>query len=149
MNQLSPLNARNLPAVRQRMFRMAGWNEKWKCVIFKCYSSEELITLITLHEDVPTWYSFHSWVDWSNADKFSCSRRKHIDAEVRTRDLCIQNRHSNHYTNCSQMRLICYDIRGSFNSTFQIHWLIELYGEMCHWFPQQFWWSIGLSWFLY
>ena len=75
-------------------------NEKWKCVIFKCYSSEELITLNTLHEVVPTWYSFHSWVDWSNADKVSCSRRKHIDAEVRTLDLCIQNRHSNHYANC-------------------------------------------------
>ena len=28
--------------------------------------------------------------------------RKHIDAEVRTRDLCIQNRHSNHYANCSR-----------------------------------------------
>ena len=71
-------------------------------MIFKCYSSEELITLNTLHEVVPTWYSFHSWVDWSNADKVSCSRRKHIDAEVRTRDLCIQNRHSNHYANCSE-----------------------------------------------
>ena len=69
-----------------------------------CYSSEELITLNTLHEVVPTWYSFHSWVDWSNADKVSCSRRKHIDAEVRTRDLCIQNRHSNHYTSCSQLK---------------------------------------------
>ena len=34
-------------------------------------------------------------------DKVSCSRRKHIDAEVRTRDLCIQNRHSNHNTNSS------------------------------------------------
>ena len=55
---------------------------KWKCVNFKCYSSEELITLNTLHEDVPTWYSFHSWVDWSNADKVSCSRRKHIDAGI-------------------------------------------------------------------
>ena len=75
--------------------------KKWKCVIFKCYSSEDLITLNTLHEVVPTWYSFHSWVDWSNADKVSCSRRKRIDAEVRTHDLCIQNRHSNHYTNCS------------------------------------------------
>ena len=71
---------------------------KWKCVIFKSYSSEELITLNTLHEVIPTWYSFHSWVDWNNADKVSCSRRKHIDDEVRTRDLCIQNRHSNHYT---------------------------------------------------
>ena len=57
---------------------------KWKCVIFMCYSSEKLITLITLHEVVPTWYSFHSWVDWSNADKVSCSRRKHTDAGVRT-----------------------------------------------------------------
>ena len=76
--------------------------KKWKCVIFKCYSTEELITLNTLHEVVPTWYSFHSWVDWSNADKVSCSRRKHIDAEVRTRNLCIQNRHSNHNTNCSR-----------------------------------------------
>ena len=57
---------------------------KWKCVIFMCYSSEKLITLNTLHEVVPTWYSFHSWVDWSNADKVSCSRRKHIDAGVRT-----------------------------------------------------------------
>ena len=55
---------------------------KWKCVNFKCYSSEELITLNTLHEVVPTWYSFHSWVDWSNADKASCSRRKHIDAGI-------------------------------------------------------------------
>ena len=57
-------------------------NEKWKCVNFNCYSSEELITLNTLHEVVPTWYSFHSWVDWSNADKVSCSRRKHIDAGI-------------------------------------------------------------------
>ena len=33
------------------------WKEKkWKCVIFKCYSSEKLITLNTLHEVVPTWY---------------------------------------------------------------------------------------------
>ena len=58
--------------------------KNWKCVIFTCYSSEKLITLNTLHEVVPTWYSFHSWVDWSNADKVSCSRRKHIDAGVRT-----------------------------------------------------------------
>ena len=72
-------------------------------MIFKCYSSEDLITLNTLHEVVPTWYSFHSWVDWRNADKVTCSRIKHIDAEVRTRDLCIQNRHSNHYANCSQL----------------------------------------------
>ena len=56
--------------------------EKWKCVNFKCYSSKELITLNTLLEVVPTWYSFHSWVDWSNADKVSCSRRKHIDAGI-------------------------------------------------------------------
>ena len=65
---------------------------------FKCYSSEELITLNTLHEVVPTWYSFHSWVDWSNADKVSCSRRKHIDAGDWTVNVCFQNRHSNHYT---------------------------------------------------
>ena len=32
-------------------------------VIFKCYSSEKLLALNTLHEVVPTWYSFHSWVD--------------------------------------------------------------------------------------
>ena len=44
-------------------------DEKWKCVIFKCYFSEKLITLNILHEVVPTWYSFHSWVDWSNAAK--------------------------------------------------------------------------------
>ena len=59
----------------------------WKCVIFKCYSSEQLITLNTLHEVVPTWYSFHSSVDLSNADKVSYSRRKHIDAGVRTVNL--------------------------------------------------------------
>ena len=35
---------------------------------FKCYSSQKLITLNTLHEVVPTWYSFHSWVDLSNAN---------------------------------------------------------------------------------
>ena len=84
------------------------YEKKWKCVNFKCYSSEELITLNTLHKVVPTWYSFHSWVDWSNADKVSCSRRKHIDAEDWTVNLCIQNRHSNHYTNCSHIyRSVC------------------------------------------
>ena len=31
-----------------------------KCVIFKCYSSEKLIALNTLHGVVSTWYSFHS-----------------------------------------------------------------------------------------
>ena len=31
---------------------------KWKCVIFKCYSSEKLITLNILHEDVSIWYSY-------------------------------------------------------------------------------------------
>ena len=30
-----------------------------KGVIFKCYSSEKLIALNTLHEVVPTWYSFY------------------------------------------------------------------------------------------
>ena len=39
---------------------MKNDNEKSKCVIFKCYSSEELITLNTLHEDVSSLYSFHS-----------------------------------------------------------------------------------------
>ena len=29
-------------------------------MIFKCYSSEKLITLNTLHEVVPTWYSFQA-----------------------------------------------------------------------------------------
>ena len=79
-----------------------SYEKKWKCVNFKCYSSEELITLNTLHEVVPTWYSFLSWVDWSNADKVSCSRRKHFDAGVWTVNVCIQGRHSNHYTNCSK-----------------------------------------------
>ena len=73
--------------------------KKWKCVIFKCYSSENLITLNILHEVVPTRYSFHSWVDWSNADKVSCSRRRHTAAGVRTVYLCIQNRHSSQPTN--------------------------------------------------
>ena len=85
-----------------RVFNKLCLVEIWKCVNFKCYSSEELITLNTLHEVVPTWYSFHSWVDWSNADKVSCSRRKHIDAEDWTINICIQGRHSNHYANCSQ-----------------------------------------------
>ena len=35
---------------------------KWKCVIFKCYSSEELITLNTLHEVVPTWYCIYIYM---------------------------------------------------------------------------------------
>ena len=35
-------------------------NDMKKGVIFKCYSSEKLIALNTLHEVVPTWYSFHS-----------------------------------------------------------------------------------------
>ena len=73
--------------------------KKWKCVIFKCYSSEKLITLNILHEVVPTWYSLYSWVDWSNADKVSCSRKQHTAAVVRTVYLCIQNRHSSQPTN--------------------------------------------------
>ena len=32
--------------------------KKWKCVNFKYYSSEELITLNTLHDVVPTWNHF-------------------------------------------------------------------------------------------
>ena len=73
---------------------------KWKCVIFKCYSSEKLNIL---HEVVPTWYSFYSWVDWSNADKVSCSRKQHTAAGVRTVYHCIQNRHSSQPTN-----MLCY-----------------------------------------
>ena len=73
--------------------------KKWKCVIFMCYSSEKLITLNILHEVVPTWYSFHSWIDWRNADKVSCSRKQHTAAGVRTVYLCIQNRHSSQPTN--------------------------------------------------
>ena len=61
-----------------------------KSMIFKCYSSRKHIALNTLHEVVPTWYSFHSWVGWSNADKVSCSRTQHTDARVRTVYLCIQ-----------------------------------------------------------
>ena len=33
-------------------------DKKWKCIIFKCYSSEKLKALNILHEVVPTWYSF-------------------------------------------------------------------------------------------
>ena len=73
--------------------------EKSKCVIFKCYSSEKLITLNILHEVVLTWYSFHRWVDWSNADKVSCSRKQHTAAGVPTVYLCIKNRHSSQPTN--------------------------------------------------
>ena len=36
------------------------WYMKMKMMIFKCYSSEKLITLNILHEAVPTWYSFYS-----------------------------------------------------------------------------------------
>ena len=64
-----------------------------------CYSSEKLIILNILHEVVPTWYSFHSWVDWSNADKVSCSRKQHTAAGVRTVYLCIQSRYSSQPTN--------------------------------------------------
>ena len=59
---------------------------KEKSVIFKCHSSEKLTALNILHEGVPTWYLFHSCVDWSNAHKLSCSRTQHTDAD----SLCIQ-----------------------------------------------------------
>ena len=49
------------------------------CVILKCYSSEKLIALSTLHEVVITWYSFYSRVDRSNADNVSCSRTQHTE----------------------------------------------------------------------
>ena len=73
--------------------------EKLKCVIFKCYSSVKLITLNIFHEVVLTWYSFHRWVDWSNANKIYCSRKQHTAAGVPTVYLCIQNRHSSQPTN--------------------------------------------------
>ena len=82
-----------------------NWTKQvWKCLIFKCYSSEKLITLNILHEFVPTWYSFYSWVDWSNADKVSCSRKEHTDTGVWTVDICIQNRPICSYV-CLQTRL--------------------------------------------
>ena len=78
---------RGLASIR----RFIKWNEmKWKSVIFKCYSSEKLITLNILHEAVPTRYSFHSWVDWSNADKESCSSKQNTVVGVRTVYLCNQ-----------------------------------------------------------
>ena len=71
---------------------------KWKCDIILCYSSEKLITLNILHEVVPTWYSFHSWVDWSNADKVSCSRKQHTVAGFEPSTSVTRNRHSNQTT---------------------------------------------------
>ena len=48
----------------------------------------------TLHEGVPTWYSFNSWADWSNADYLSCSWIQHTDlAGVRTVESHIQKPH--------------------------------------------------------
>ena len=85
--------------ITQDSFLLHYLKVKWKCVIFMSYFSEKLITLNILHEVVPTWYSFHSWVDWSNADKVSCSRKQHTAAGVRTVYLCIQNRHSCQPTN--------------------------------------------------
>ena len=78
------------------------YNGLWyiqKRKIFKCYSSENLIALNSLHEAVHTWYSFHSWVDWNNADKVSCSRTQHTDAWFEPSTYVSRNRHSNHMTN--------------------------------------------------
>ena len=82
-------------------------NHAFSFFIFKCYSSEKLIRLNILHEAVPSWYSFHSWVDWSNADKVPCSRKQHTAAGVRTVYLCIQNRHSNQPTNMLNGLCLC------------------------------------------
>ena len=65
------------------------WSHK-KGVIFMCYSSEKLIALNTLHEVVPTWYSFCSWFNRSNADKVSCSRTQYTDVGIWTVNLCNQ-----------------------------------------------------------
>ena len=69
-------------------------------MIFKCYSSEELITLNTLHEVVPTWYTEAMRI------KSLAQGENILMLGFEPSTFCIQNRHSNHYTNCSQFCLI-------------------------------------------
>ena len=47
-------NTRSKKEEKRKVTFRIGENEK--CAIFKCYSSEKLIALNTLHEVVPTWY---------------------------------------------------------------------------------------------
>ena len=81
-----------------------------KSVNLKCYSSEELIALSILHEVVPSWYSFHSWVVWNNADKVSCSRTQHTIAGLRTVTSVSRNRHSNQTTNMLKLTGLLFDL---------------------------------------
>ena len=85
--------------ISHKIWQVEVFSHNKKSVIFKCYSSENLIAYNTLHEISHTWYSFHSLVDWSNADKVSCSRTQHTDAGVWTVNLCIQKPTSSHMTN--------------------------------------------------
>ena len=80
-----------------------------------CYSSEKLITLNILHEVVPTWYSFNSWVDWGNADKASCPRTQHTVAGVRPSTSVSRNR-------ILAKRPICSNIARTLTDIHYIHW---------------------------
>ena len=72
-------------------------------LFFMCKSSEKLL-LSALHGVVPTWYSFHSWVNWCNEDKVSGSRKQHVDsAKLEPSTSVSRNQHSNHLTNMLQI----------------------------------------------
>ena len=75
--------------------------------------AEKRIALNTLHEVVPTWYSFHSWVDWSNANKVTWRNILMPGFEQLT--YVSRNRHSSHMTNVLQQEIWF----GVFNECYQ------------------------------
>ena len=70
-----------------------------KSVIFKWYSSEKLIALNTHHEVVPTWYSFHSTVDWRMQIKCLPQGYDILIPDFEPSTSVSRNGHSNHMTN--------------------------------------------------
>ena len=71
--------------------------EKKEEVIFKCYSSEKLKALNTLHEVVHTWYSFFT-AESTEAMQIKCLAQGHniLMSGFKLSTSVTRNRHSNH-----------------------------------------------------
>ena len=78
------------------------FGRKWKCVIFKYYSSEELITLSPFTRLSPTGTHFTAESTEAMRIKSLAQGENILMLGFEPSTFCIQNRHSNHYTNCSQ-----------------------------------------------
>ena len=82
---------------KRRITVLERKKEEKESVIFKCYSSEKPIALNTLHDDVPTWYSFFT-AESTEAMQIKCLAHGHniLMSGFEQSTSVTRNRHSNH-----------------------------------------------------